>query len=71
MIILQQQLVPQQMHHISGSSAPNLVAANGAPINKLVHHAQIPGAMKQMPRRSLLLEVRIKGLCFENERVYS
>lgn len=61
MILLQQQLVPQQIHHLSGSASPNVVAVpSGQPIGKLVHYTQVPTNVSQMPRRhTLLLEVSV------------
>ena len=57
---VQHQLVPQQMHHLSGSSTPNVVAvSSGSPIGKLVHHQQLPSNVPQMARRPLLLQVSI------------
>lgn len=55
-------MVPQQLHHLSGSPSPNVVAiSGGAPIGKLVHHTQLPGNVNQMGRRPLLLQVSFES----------
>lgn len=55
---MQQQLLPQQVHHSSGSGTPNVVAvSSGQPVGKIVHYAQVPTNVSQIPRRPLLLQV--------------